>query len=596
MKHTPNLAVNKCDSLYAQIQQKVADTGLQHTHLIGRAKGQKMYVDLMIQEVILFVSLSLLLTVIFLFIAFRSAVGVVIPSLIVLLTIIFTLAFMKILGKDMDLMLTILPTIIFVVGMSDSVHVLTKYLQELREGKEKVAAIKSAFKSIRLATFLTALTTAIGFLTLIFSSIQPISDFGVYTSIGVLLAYGLTYTLLPAILILSKPTRLNSFAMSEDFWTKYLHRWFAWVLSNRKKILVGMGIAIVIAGVGIFSIQVDNLMVEDLKDDHPIRQDFAFMEERFAGCRPFELCLELPAGQSAYDSAVLQELDSLGKYIRQHYQAGALFSLAEVVKSANRSLNAGMEDYRMIPTDSLELRQVRRFVQRRDLAAVTDLTYNQERHWLRVTGRMSDAGRQHYDSLNHEMTQYIQHSCPHLGKPHVTGTAFLMDLNNGYLVDNMLLDLLLSVSVIGFIMGLVYRSWRMIPLTIIPNLIPLILVAGIMGFAGIQLKISTSIIFNIAFGIAVDDTIHFLARVRTYQTHGKSPLYAVKRTFLTTGKAMVVTTLILSGGFVTLMFSDFLGSFYIGFLISLTLFIALICELLISPLLLILYRVEKKGN
>lgn len=166
----------------------------------------------------------------------------------------------------------------------------------------------------------------------------------------------------------------------------------------------------------------------------------------------------------------------------------------------------------------------------------------------------------------------------------------LMDINNAYLVDNTILDLFLSILVIGLVMGVVYKSWRMVPMTIIPNLLPLIVIGGLMGFLGIPLKVSTSIVFNIAFGIAVDDTVHFLARVRTLGLEGYSRIYAVKRTFMTTGKAMIVTGLILTAGFSTLIFSEFLGTFYIGFLISLTLLVAILFELTITPLLLILLK------
>ena len=188
----------------------------------------------------------------------------------------------------------------------------------------------------------------------------------------------------------------------------------------------------------------------------------------------------------------------------------------------------------------------------------------------------------------------MQQHCPDLMNYELTGTAHLIDVNNKSLVENTVWDLLISVLVIGIIMGIVYKSWRMVPLTIIPNLFPLLLVAGIMGLTGIPLKVSTSIIFNIAFGIAVDDTIHFLARVKSFLNEGLSVQYAVKRTFLTTGKAMIVTTLILSAGFTTLIFSQFLGTYYIGLLVSLTLFIALFAELIYSPLI-ILYFFRKKG-
>ena len=190
----------------------------------------------------------------------------------------------------------------------------------------------------------------------------------------------------------------------------------------------------------------------------------------------------------------------------------------------------------------------------------------------------------------------MDQNCPDLSNRKITGTAHLIDVNNRSLIENTVWDLLISVLVIGIIMGIVYKSWRMIPLTILPNLFPLLIVAGIMVFTVIPLKVSTSIIFNIAFGIAVDDTIHFLARVRSLLGEGLSVNYAVKRTFLTTGKAMIVTTLILSGGFLTLIFSDFLGTHYIGLLVSLTLFIALFAELLFSPLIVMaFYRKGKRS-
>ena len=282
MKQTQRLGKEKCDELTKNIQAEVNKFQFKKAHVIGRALGQKLYVELMIKELALFISISLVLTTIFLFIAFRSGWGIIIPTTVVLLSIVWTLGFLKIMGKDLDLMLTVLPTILFVVGMSDSVHVLTKYMQELRKGKEKIEAIRYAFKSIRLATFLTALTTAIGFFTLVFSNIQPISDFGIYTAVGVLLAYGLTYTLLPAILILGKPKRMSDFAMSDDFWTAKLHNSFIWILRNRKKIWIGGVVLLGLSAWGISTMVVDNKMLEDLKDEHVLKQEFSYMEKEFA--------------------------------------------------------------------------------------------------------------------------------------------------------------------------------------------------------------------------------------------------------------------------------------------------------------------------
>ncbi len=589
LRHTQKLSKERCDLLTENIEKVTGQYHFSKTHLIGRALGQKLYVELMLQELILFISLSLFLTTIFLYIAFRSAWGILIPTMVVLISILWTLGFIRILGNDLDLMLTVLPTILFVVGMSDSVHVLTKYMQELRNGREKREAIRYAFKSIRLATFLTALTTSIGFLTLVLSNIEPISKFGIYTSVGIMLAYGLTYSLLPAILFLAQPARLNTFALADDFWTNKLHAALRWIIRRRYIIVLCTILVCVISVVGIYKVDVDNKMLEDLRDEHRLKQEFFFMEKNFSGCRPFEMAITLSDDSQLSDPAFMHDMDTLNTWLREVYGVGSLVSYSEILKSVNQANNAGLREFYRIPDDSTELRRLNKMLARKEFGELMKMQYNSEVRVLRIAGKIGDYGRNHYESLNLKLESFIVNNCKTRFEYKVTGTAHLIDLNNRYLVENMVWDLLLSVVVIGLIMGFVYKSPKMILLTIIPNLIPLVIVGGIMGFAGIPLKVSTSIIFNIAFGIAVDDTIHFLARVRTLLREGLSPLYAVKRTFLTTGKAMVVTTLILSGGFLTLILSDFMGTFYIGLLISLTLFIALIAELLVSPLVIIFF-------
>ncbi|MFM7309618.1 MAG: efflux RND transporter permease subunit, partial [Flavobacteriales bacterium] len=326
IKHDAVLSKAKSDGLADDIARVVQPFQFHRVHSIGRVLGQKLYVELMLRELILFISLSLLLTIVFLYIAFRSAWGIIIPTLVVLISIIFTIGFIGLLGRDLDLMLTILPTILFVVGMSDSVHVLTKYMQELRNGRPKAEAIRYAFKSIRLATFLTALTTSVGFLTLVLSNIQPISHFGIYTAVGIMLAYGLTYTMLPAILLLAEPKRLNTFALSDDFWTRKLHGFFAWILRYRARVVWGTLIVLLISAIGISTIEVDNKMLEDLRDDHILKQEFAYLENQFTGCRPFELSVQLPQASSIRDTAVLRDMNELHHYLEREYGVRDLMS------------------------------------------------------------------------------------------------------------------------------------------------------------------------------------------------------------------------------------------------------------------------------
>jgi hypothetical protein len=366
-----------------------------------------------------------------------------------------------------------------------------------------------------------------------------------------------------------------------------------WIIRNRRKILIGTGVVCAASVLGIYQIEVDNKMLEDLRDEHRLKQEFFYMERNFSGCRPFEMAIVMSDENQINDQQFLHDMDTLQHWLTEVYGVGSLLSYNVILKNANQAMNAGVHDFFVVPTDSTELRRLNKFLSRKEISELVNMHYNRERHVMRIAGKIGDLGRKHYEQLNLDLDRFIAANCHSKFNYKVTGTAHLIDLNNRYLVDNMVLDLLLSMVVIGLIMGIVYQSPKMILLTIIPNLIPLVIVGGIMGAMGIPLKVSTSIVFNIAFGIAVDDTIHFLARVRTLLREGLSPIYAVKRTFLTTGKAMVVTTLILSGGFLTLILSDFLGTYYIGLLISLTLFIALIAEMLISPLV-IFYFYRKK--
>ena len=178
----------------------------------------------------------------------------------------------------------------------------------------------------------------------------------------------------------------------------------------------------------------------------------------------------------------------------------------------------------------------------------------------------------------------------------ITGTAFLIDKNMSYLSESMVKGLALSILIVALIIGIIYRSVSIMIISLVPNVFPLIVMGGIMGFLGIELKTSTAIIFTIGFGIAVDDTIHFLGKFKYELLKGKGKLYALKRTYLTTGKAMILTTLILCAGFVLLVMSSFMGTFYLGFLLSITLFVALIADLTLLPVLLLLFYKPRKSK
>lgn len=589
--HKQLLSKNGSDSLLTEIMGIMNTFDFDRSHFAGRIQGQAHYVDKMEWEVAVFVSTAMILLIFFLWFSFRTWWGVAIPILIVLLSATWLLGFMQVTGKNIDLMATLLPTILFVVGMSDVVHLLSKYLEELRAGKGKIDALKVSMKEIGLATFLTSLTTGIGFLTLLTASIMPVRDFGLYTAIGVVFAFILSFTLFPAVLILLKKPAIADKKENAVFWWRKLLVTYGWVIRNQKLILVSGGLLIGLSMLGISMVKVDNYLLEDLRGDDPLLQDFLYFEREFAGVRPFEMAVWVPDSTlDMFEPAVLAELDKLESYLIDEYGVSFLFSPTTVVKSGHQALNGGRVDSYHLPESDREWKRTLNIIKK--VAGTEKLkafvTTNQK--FGRVNGKIVDLGGHEIGKRNVLLKAYTDANIDaELLQYRLTGTALLIDKNNQDLSANMLTGLVIAFGVIALLVGLLYRSITMVVISLVPNIMPLLLIGGYMGFAGIDLKVSTSVIFTIAFGIAVDDTIHFVSKLRLELGKGKSLPLALKRTFISTGKAIIVTTIILCAGFVTLILSTFTSTFYIGLLISMTLAFAVLADLLLLPPLLLMF-------
>ncbi|WP_017729922.1 efflux RND transporter permease subunit [Nafulsella turpanensis] len=604
VRHEQMISKKEADLLMQQINQILGQYTFDEVHLAGKAKAQAVYIQKMQQEMLIFVSASMLLVILFLAIAYRSFWGVWVPLLVVLLTAVWIAGFMGLTGKMLDVMMVLLPTIMFVVGMSDVVHILTKYIEELRNGKSKVAALRVTFREVGLANLLTSLTTAVGFLTLLTASIPPIRDFGLYTAIGVFMAFILAFTLLPAILLLMKKPKVADRERNRLLWTNMLRRLFGWVLNHRGLIVILAASVISIAIFGISRLEINTFLLEDVRENDPLRQDFFFFDEHFGGSKSIEMAILVQDNSKGiYNKAVLQEVGKMEEHLREEFGVRNIVSPLTLAKSINKALNGGMQSYFSLPEEEAAFKRIQRMAEaipkeRQPIPLSADslaLAQSQLSSMKvgavgRISGKMPDIGSRLTNQKVLKMEQFIEENInPELVRFRLTGTSMLIDKNANYLVNNMLQGLTIAFVVIAAIAGLLFRSLRMIIITLIPNIIPLLMVAGIMGLSGIYLKMSTSIIFTIAFGIAVDDTIHFISKFRIELGKGKSVLYALKNTFLYTGKAILITTIILAGGFLTLILSSFGGTFYTGLLVSMTLIFAVVADLLLLPVLIILF-------
>jgi len=591
VKHEDYISKKKSDALINDLNNLVESHRFDKVRVAGRTIGQKYYIDKMTYEMSLFVGLSAFLIVFFLFIAFKSIWGILIPQIVIVSSMVWVVGGMGIFDEPINIILSILPSIMFVVSMSDVIHLVSRYLDALRTEETVYKAITIAVKEVGMATFLTSLTTAIGFFSLYFVNVQPIKAFGVIMGFGVLIAFVLTFLTLPIMFYLFPGPKHVREEKKDHFWKVYLERGFIWVVRRKKSIFITTGVIIALSIVGLSQIETNNFLMDDLKADEPLKQDFNFLDEHFGGIRPFELAVTLKdTTKSVWDKDALQKIDSVEKYLSSVYGVEIKNSLVTTLKVVNRSAHVGNKEYYTLPTSTKKIRKYRRAVRVVGKGEFVKSIVDSTEHVTRITGSIPDLGNQVISVKNQDLSKFIsENKFDQTFDFNVTGTAHLVDKNLRYLSTSLIQGLGVSIFIVALIIGFVYRSGTILLISIVTNLIPLLFIGGVMGFLGVELKTSTSIIFTIAFGIAVDDTIHFLGKFKYELTKGKGKMYALKRSYLTTGKAMILTTLILCSGFMLLIFSSFLGTFYMGLLLCVTLFVALIADLTILPILLMVF-------
>lgn len=582
----------RSDELLERIEQTCAHSNMGKVYMAGRIHGQYYYLQKMQDEFVFFLLLSFIMLLVVLIIAFRNFWGVVVPVTVVILTLIWLLAFIVLFGKTLSIMTIILPTIIFVVGTSDVVHITERYVEELRSGLSKTTALATTYREIGSATFLTSLTTAIGFLTLLISTIEPIQEFGAVTAVGVLLAYVLSFTLLPALFVLLPIPKLARKPKDKAFWYSILRKSFVKVIRIRNWSLATAALVIVVALVGINMVKVNNYLLEDWPDDDPQKQEFFFFEKTFSGVRPFELqVIVKDSTMDLFDPEFIKDLEGLETYLHEDYGVNGVSSVLSLLRGVNKAISGGSSSAYAIPNTSEGLDRAEYQLTKSYGKAYLGLYLDHEERIFRFSGKMIDEGGYIHKQKNEALQNYVdEHFNSDLVGVHQTGMAFLIDRNNEKLSAQLLKGLLIAFVLISIIMAFLYRSLRMILVALIPNIIPLLVIGGIMGYFGIDLNVGTAVIFTIAFGIAVDDTIHFLGKLRIELNKGKSLLYALKRTYLSAGKAIIVTTIILSSGFFALIASDLQGTFNLGLLVSITLVFAVLADLLLIPALILLLK------
>ncbi len=581
------LSKSACDELAQELDMVLEKYSFQNVYLSGRAIGQVVYIEKIQGEFTLFMLISIGFVTVLLFIMFRSFRGIIIPLATVLLSVLWSIGILNLTGRGVGILLNMLPPVIFVVGMSDAVHLYSRFLEELKKGNSKKFAIEQTIYDTGFATLLTSITTAIGFASLYFTGIPALQEFGLLTAAGVLAAFAIAITMLPAWLVLSKPPQRTLQIVKNSSWSRVLERMFAPIIRKSKTIFIATAGLVILFILGGSRLELNNFLLEDLKPSEPLRQSFTYFDKNFSGVRPFEVGIKSETGSALNDKETIEDIDVIQDYLKSDYRASALSSLAEVSKELNRSRHAGRNKFYKLPDSKNGWKNITRDLKRLMKAEKLTPVINDTGDYTRISGRVGDWGAQAFREKNQAFRKFLdQNGFSDKYDITITGTGTLIDKTNQNLVYSLGKGLGSAFLLIAILMGVMFRSPRMLLLALIPNVLPLLALTAIMGVLGIDLKMSTSIIFTIAFGIAVDDTIHLLSRYKLELRKGKRKIVALKNAYTHTGKALIITSIILLGGFFSLCFSSFQSTYYIGLLVCLTLFIALLFDLTLLPALL----------
>ncbi|MEQ9006828.1 MAG: efflux RND transporter permease subunit, partial [Ekhidna sp.] len=491
---------------------------------------------------------------------------------------------MGMLEYKINLLSSLLPPILFFVSMSDAVHLMNALKKSSGHGKKE--KIKKALEIVWIPTLLTSVTTAIGFLSLLWINTEPVQLLGLFAAAGILIAFIITFTF--GLLMASVTTYSTNQRIIE-----VPNSWLGFLIRHKKIVVLACSIVMLLVIPGITKLKINSFLLDDLPKDSQVRQDFEYADEQLGGSKPYEVRVEVADTSLAiWDKKVMDEIVKIEEYLLNEYPIAKVQSPATIVKYLNMANNGGLNENYRYPDSERTYLQIRRLKNRIDPKRLDKLV-TEDGKTGRLIGFFPELGSHETDQRNQKLIQYLdQHIDRNIISYRITGTTYLIDKSHELLSINLLKGLLTAIGVIGVILGIYFRSWKLMIISLIPNLIPLIMVAGILGWLGISLKMTTSIIFTIAFGIAVDDTIHMMSyylKDKEENAHKR-----IEKTFKHAGSAMLITSIIMTAGFALYLFSNFGATFYLGLFVSLSLVIALIIDLSLLPLLLITFKKNAK--
>jgi predicted RND superfamily exporter protein len=597
------------DKLKAAGDQFTKDTGIE-LHYAGLPFVRTVMATQVKAELSMFLYLSAIVTGLIMLLFFRSVRAVIFSMIMIGVMVVWVMGTITILGYKISLLSGLIPPVIVTIGITNAIYLLNKYHLEFVKRKNKTEAIRAVVLKMGLATFLTNLTVAIGFLTLLSTDIMVLREFGIVAGLNIIALFVVTLVMIPGMLSwMPEPNQkhlkhldfklLGGFVKLVDL---MVHRHRAWIYVATLAITV-------LSVIGISRLYSVSYMVDDIPADSPLKRDLTFLEENFSGFMPLEMVVDIDARRKKplQDLKIMRAVDDFEASLDSITITSTPVSVVSLVKTAKQAYHNNNPNRYQLPQSMTDAAFVLSYMKGQNdvqglFKSFIDTSYTK----MRISMQMADVGSRRMDSLiNNVIAPKTRHLKEEIKKNlkapgdsvsvTITGSSKIFIKGSKNLIDNLTESLILACILITLSMALLFANARMILISLIPNLIALMITAGLMGYFNIPLKASTALIFSITFGISVDNSIRFLAKYRQeLLATGFFVPRSVSESILETGKSIVYTSVVLFAGFIIFAFSDFGGTVALGLLTSTTLIISMFTNLILLPALIMTFDKPKK--
>ncbi|HRP90031.1 MAG TPA: MMPL family transporter [Edaphocola sp.] len=562
-------------------------------------------------ELNLFLVLSLALTALILLIIFRSFVTMLVSMLIVSIGVIWAMGTLGILGYKISILTGVIPPLIVVIGIPNSIYFLNKYHSEFNQSGNKTEALRHMVGKMGIITLFTNLTAAIGFGVFGLTDSQVLKEFGIVAGINIMVLFFISLILIPAIFSYLAAPKTKHTQYTESKWiTKTLDKISRWVFLWRKWIFVGTLIVCIGGFLGLLQLKAVGYMVDDLPSKDIIVKDLKFFEKNFKGIMPLEISVDTKNKNGALTSlSAWEKVDSLSNFLEKQPEIGSAISLIKGVKFVRQSAMGGAPSDYALPS-GFEFSGIKpQLISAFNKAQKGEGINNQDKfnamlygfvdsnaQTLRISVNIADIGSKALPELiatkiHPEIDRLFDKQDYDVS---ITGGSITYLEGSIFIIDSLSESLMWAFGMILVCIIVLFRSFKVVVIALITNIVPLMITAGVMGWFNIPLKPSTVLVFSVALGITVDVTIRFLVSYKQELIHHSSIAKTVKYTIRDTGLSIIFTSIILVVGFGVFAVSEFGGTQALGYLVSLTLFLAMIFNLTLLPALLLIWNSKKK--